>query len=257
MNRKFKWSNDQIALEALKFETKANFKKYGRCFFEAAKKRDTLDLVCSHMKPNTYNVPWTLEELRKVASLYKKRNDFKKGNEGAYATARKRKILEEICQHMEPPKKEYSEEEIKNAALQFSTRRRFKLGSKLYKAALRKGSVFMDNICSHMKKSKGTSIQEQVILDIVLKHFPNAKKQRFQNKHRDVYGQSYFELDVYIPELNKGIEFDGTYWHSDSVIRKRSGISAEEYHKRKDDFFDSLGIKVLHISELFWTNNLL
>lgn len=54
MNRKFKWSDDQIALEALKFETKANFKKYGRCFFEAAKKRDILDLVCSHMKPNTY-----------------------------------------------------------------------------------------------------------------------------------------------------------------------------------------------------------
>jgi hypothetical protein len=53
------------------------------------------------------------------------------------------------------------------------------------------------------------------------------------------------ELDIYIPELNLGIEFNGTYWHSHLNKDK-------DYHKNKSDFFKENGIQVFHIWEYEW-----
>lgn len=64
-----------------------------------------------------------------------------------------------------------------------------------------------------------------------------------------------YELDIYIPELNIAFEFNGTYWHSDEVIFKRSGLSADEFHKMKTDMCAKLNIKLIHISEKDWIEN--
>ena len=256
MNKKIKWNSETLQKEAAKFTTKAEFRNNNKYAFNIAKKQNILETICTHMIPNAYNIPWTIEELKKEALLYGARNDFKKGNEGAYATARKHGIIEEICSHMKSPKRKYTEEELREAAKPFNTRRRFKLGEvQKYKAALRYGKDFMDDICSHMKKSKGTSIEEEKILSIVRQYFSQACKKRFYNKDKEKYKQIFFELDIFIPELNIGIEFDGEYWHSDAILQKRAGINAKEYHERKDNFFNSLGIKVLHVKEKNWEYN--
>lgn len=249
------WKIEDIKLEASKFSKKKDFMDKSPSAYRAALKRGIIDDICANMEPNLYKLPWTKEGLQQEALKYRTRNEFKKKYEGAYATARKLNILEEICFHMKPPQKAFTEEEIREEAKKFNTRRRFKLGSKMYKAALRRGSDFMDRICSHMKKSKGTSIEEERILDFVRQLFPNACKKRFKNLNKSEYSQAYFELDIYIPELNKGIEYDGSYWHRPDVMAKHKKISIEKaanYTNQKDSFFESLGIKVLHIHEKHW-----
>lgn len=53
------------------------------------------------------------------------------------------------------------------------------------------------------------------------------------------------ELDIYLPEYNLAIEFDGLYWHSIEHKEK-------EYHLRKTEIAESKGIQILHIFEDEW-----
>ena len=68
-----------------------------------------------------------------------------------------------------------------------------------------------------------------------------------------------FELDIYVSEARKAIEFDGSYWHSDQGLkRNRSHWPQEDidnYHILKDTYFKLKGIEILHINEEEWTNN--
>lgn len=60
-------------------------------------------------------------------------------------------------------------------------------------------------------------------------------------------GFSKYEIDIYIPEFNLGIEFNGTYWHSNLKVNKN-------YHYEKSLFFENLGIRLIHIFEYEWNN---
>jgi len=53
------------------------------------------------------------------------------------------------------------------------------------------------------------------------------------------------ELDIYLPELNLGFEFNGVYWHSNKFRDNR-------YHLNKTNFFKKGGIRVIHIWEDDW-----
>lgn len=57
------------------------------------------------------------------------------------------------------------------------------------------------------------------------------------------------ELDIFIPELNKAIEFNGMYWHydTDNIICKPKG-----YHSMKSNLCRKQGIRLLHIREDLW-----
>lgn len=61
-----------------------------------------------------------------------------------------------------------------------------------------------------------------------------------------------YEIDVYIPDLKIAFEFNGDYWHSDDVIRERSGISADEYHNRKVKLCADKGIDLFFVWESEW-----
>ena len=70
-----------------------------------------------------------------------------------------------------------------------------------------------------------------------------------------IYG---FDIDIFVPELMRVIEFDGIYWHSFEQMRndKRKAKWSDEdilnYHEIKDDYFASKGITILHIKEEDW-----
>ena len=55
------------------------------------------------------------------------------------------------------------------------------------------------------------------------------------------------ELDIYVPKYNKGIEFDGVYWHSDV-------FKSKNYHVEKTIKCESKGIQLIHIFENEWRN---
>lgn len=62
------------------------------------------------------------------------------------------------------------------------------------------------------------------------------------NNHR------YYELDIYIPDLNIAFEFNGNYWHS-------TKFKDEYYHQRKTILCYLQGVQLIHIYEEDWDKN--
>lgn len=56
------------------------------------------------------------------------------------------------------------------------------------------------------------------------------------------------EIDIYLPEFNLGIEFNGLYWHSELYKEK-------DYHYKKKEFFKREGIDIFYIWEDDWLSN--
>ena len=56
------------------------------------------------------------------------------------------------------------------------------------------------------------------------------------------------EIDLYYPELDLGIEFNGNYWHSD--LKKKES----KYHQEKTLIAISKGIRLIHIFEYEWND---
>lgn len=53
------------------------------------------------------------------------------------------------------------------------------------------------------------------------------------------------EIDIYLPEMKIGFEFNGLYWHSDKYKEKN-------YHQKKTAYFLQRGIRIIHIWEDDW-----
>jgi hypothetical protein len=53
------------------------------------------------------------------------------------------------------------------------------------------------------------------------------------------------EIDIYLPELKLGFEFNGLYWHSEKFKEKN-------YHLNKTNYFKEKGIRIIHIWEDDW-----
>jgi hypothetical protein len=63
--------------------------------------------------------------------------------------------------------------------------------------------------------------------------------------------QSYrdgLEIDIYLPELKVGFEFNGLYWHSELYKHKN-------YHLDKTNHFKERGIRLIHIWEDDWASS--
>ena len=56
------------------------------------------------------------------------------------------------------------------------------------------------------------------------------------------------EIDIYLPDYKLGIEFNGTYWHSDLFKEKT-------YHFNKSKLAESLGIRLIHIYQYEWDDS--
>ncbi|MCL1882925.1 MAG: zinc-ribbon domain-containing protein, partial [Defluviitaleaceae bacterium] len=85
--------------------------------------------------------------------------------------------------------------------------------------------------CSDCNYESQTSFPEQAIYFYLKKHFSDALN---RYKHDDKW-----EIDIFIPSLNFGIEYDGFYYH------EKSGASDE---KKEKQLYDS-GICILRIKE--------
>lgn len=55
------------------------------------------------------------------------------------------------------------------------------------------------------------------------------------------------EIDVFIPSLNIGFEFNGLFWHSEARAK-----SPTDSHKNKSDLAASKGIRLIHVYEDDW-----
>jgi hypothetical protein len=64
-----------------------------------------------------------------------------------------------------------------------------------------------------------------------------------------------YELDIYFPDEKLAIEFNGTFWHSDSQIRVTHDISAKQYHQTKIDLCSDKTIDLLFVWQIDWESH--
>ena len=92
--------------------------------------------------------------------------------------------------------------------------------------------------CPYHYRNK--SMKEDEIVDMI-------KKELFIEKvlTNDRIALDGKEIDIYLPDCNLGIEFDGVFWHSDDV-------KGELYHQTKSLLAENKGITLIHIFEDEW-----
>lgn len=257
-----KWKTiEEVHKEALGYSNRTAFWQGSSGAYDKAQRMGWLDTVCAFMGEKS-NEAYTYNELKSIALNYNKKEDFRKNDCGAFTAAHKMGIISDICPHMNIfwEKKWPTFEAIHAEALKYNRRGEFKKKSAgAWDAACRLG--VLEQVCSHMKKSHSISLKEQELGFIIRAIFSTAKTLKSKTT---IQGRPYikrFDIDIFIPELNKGIEFDGTYHHSFERMRKCkqkkswSDDDIRNYHEIKDSWFASKGIQILHIKEEDWDLN--
>jgi hypothetical protein len=204
--------------------------------------------------------PYNKENLKTVVSKYDSVGDLRSMDPDAYAAILRLDLLVELTSHLSRKRFYWSDEDLFLEAKNFTTHGEFKEKSRsaYFLCVDRK---VLDIACSHMFRSGNVSSHEFSILSSIKPFFPDAKRHK-TNKVR-IEGKPHikgFEIDILIPSLNKGIEFDGTYYHSlEGLKRSRPHWPNEDlrsYHDLKDNYFLTVkGIEILHIKEENWLNN--
>lgn len=90
--------------------------------------------------------------------------------------------------------------------------------------------------CPKCAKGKQTSFPEQAIFYYVSQEYPDS-----QNGYTEIFNNHGMELDIYIPSLNIGIEYDGIAFHNSQIQKDRE--------KRKFDICRAKGIILIRIRE--------
>ena len=84
--------------------------------------------------------------------------------------------------------------------------------------------------------SENSSIKEKELLRFIEENY----KGKIIPGYRDG-----LEIDIYLPDLKLGFEFNGLYWHSDEY-------KENNYHLNKTLFFKEKNIRIIHIFEDDW-----
>jgi len=90
--------------------------------------------------------------------------------------------------------------------------------------------------CNNVNCISSSSNSERQIFDLVNSYFPDAVSRYVIDKN---------EIDIFIPSLSFGIEFNGLYWHSEQYRDSK-------YHIDKTQFFKDKGIRLMNIWEDDW-----
>ena len=88
---------------------------------------------------------------------------------------------------------------------------------------------------SHYEDEIENWLKNELHIDNIIKH-----------DRKIIEGQ---ELDIYIPDKNVAIEFNGNYWHSSEVINDKF------YHFNKSYLCEQKGIRLIHIYEYQWEDS--
>ena len=248
------WTIESIRQESARFQSKRAWRENSPASYQFACDHDWVKELSVHLTDERKQRPhkYSKNQIFTAAQQCESRFDFQKRFNTCYKWALRNGWLDECCAHMESC--HWTISELTELAQRFSSRVDFwRTHPGAYKAAIRLG--IFEQICSHMVLVGGTSHNEQTLLHYVQQYYPDAKSKRFGKLRHGTYGQR-FELDVYVPELNKGIEFNGTYWHSLEGLRRGRPNWPEDmirdYHSIKREFFRVSGIQYIEISDSDW-----
>lgn len=103
-----------------------------------------------------------------------------------------------------------------------------------YVSSLNKRTSGQGTNCPICNSGRQTSFREQALFYYIKKLYPHTISRYKPNN----FGQ--FELDIYIPELNTAIEYDGVAWHKENKY---------EREQRKYKLCKEAGIKLIRVKE--------
>ena len=251
-----KWTKDAVLADAKKYQTKSDWMN-SSVGYKIARKKGWLRESCSHM-PSTKK-KWSDHDLISQAQQFKHISDWRAASGSLYHCATRRDIYRDCVKHMiDKPvwNLVWTKESVLKEALRFKTLRDWRIKSdSSYQSASRNN--WLDEATKHMKRSGPTSQPEQQLQALIKAKYPKAQTNFKIRLKKPLHGHIHgFELDIYIPELRKGIEFNGTYWHSFKGLRKGRNHWPEpllkSYHSIKREFFQSHGIEYMEIWEQDW-----
>lgn len=95
-----KWNKEKCYIEALKYQSKPEYKKKSQPSYIIAYKNGWLDEICSHMICKNKHNYWTKDKCIKQANKYNTKKEFLSNSPVAYTISNKNKWLNDICKHM-------------------------------------------------------------------------------------------------------------------------------------------------------------
>lgn len=97
--------------------------------------------------------------------------------------------------------------------------------------------------CPRCFKTKGRSQGETDLADYIASRIG---EDRIERRKRGVLG-SQRQIDVFVPSMKIGFEYNGLYWHSE-------GYAGRTYHRDKTEEAREAGIRLIHVWEDDWEN---
>ena len=140
-------SAESVAAEAMKYKTRAAFKRGASGAHGHAIESRILDSICAHMERKR-NI-WAGRDVAAEALKFFRRCDFKRETFSAYKYAKKIGVLDSICAHMDVLRREWPKGAVFAEAKKYRARGEFQMSaSAAYKNALAGG--YLDEACAHM-----------------------------------------------------------------------------------------------------------
>ena len=109
---------------------------------------------------------------------------------------------------------------------------------------------------NHNNKPRGTSEKEKEVYKFIKSIYHNKI---IRNSRKMLSGK---EIDIYLPDLKLGFEFDGTYFHADprfyketDLILNRPALEVWNNDRNKELLCESKGIKLIRIKEYDWNKH--
>jgi hypothetical protein len=96
-------------------------------------------------------------------------------------------------------------------------------------------------VCKH--KQQGSK-QEKELLKYVKSIYNGIVIPNDFNTIRNPETKKMLELDIYLPGINKAIEYNGTYWHKKDVVKNRDYIKKKQCKRN--------GVSLLIVTEDVW-----
>ncbi len=254
-----KWETfEEVQREAYNYTDRTSFARGSSGAYAKAQRMGWLDDICAFMGEKS-NEAYSIEDLKAIALSCNSKEQLRNSYPGVYSALHRLGIIEESCAHITPlwVVKWDTVEKIHKEALKYSSRGEFKKYSSGAWGAARDMGV-LDFVCSHMKRSRSISLKEKELSSGIKIFHSTAKTLRSKVEIEGKPHIKRFDIDIYIPELKLGIEFDGTYYHSYKKMKtskaKKNWPDGDirNYHEIKDGWFASLGIKIIHIKEVDW-----
>ena len=171
--------------------------------------------------------PETIEKLKKLLSQYNEKKQIAS--------------WEKICQSVQTANLTVLATHGNSLSLQCQTcQTQFSYTKQYFNTA-----KFHEDLCPkcHPYVYNKTSAGQQELFDYVVALRPDAVLNHRPNYHDP-------EIDIFIPELKLGFEFNGLYWHSETVLLSNNKSPRRDYEKQQ--YFAQQGLQLIQIYEDEW-----